>query len=585
MTSGILSKEQFLAVETIVKATETKLQEDENESEWYPQHPHQCLLLQAVAGSGKSSTLLAMTNALQRNWTKERNSVDVEKRRILLLAFNSHMAINLRTRILAEKNEDEGNSIVATDVFTLHSYGLHLLRSVRDPEPVVNPNKMYKIACSLLQRPAGISLDEWQDIKKQVDAIRHRGDVLDLEITPRPMLLHVAILHDMLLDRKGLDQEDQIYHCLASENELTKRQVYDVVLVDEGQDLNPSSMVFLKRCVLHPRSILCVVGDSRQAIYAFRGAMPNSMMEIQQNFHPHRMYLTTTFRCPRRVAFLASHLNPLTQYTHLLLYTISGCTDAIRAAVDAPVGEIRFFKDRAFTVECISSGSSSSVAVLARTNMILLNLLSVMFRMDTWRVAVADRCRLKWMTPVIHNQLLLLRQIFSDVEEHTSLESMHAEILQTHVCGGTDVCPFDRTIIRIIEIGRELDGSSCTIIASAWFTFLSNVVAGADGGTECADVVLSTVHSAKGQEYKHVIILDYDLFGSLGFRHDDEEQKQQESNLLYIAITRSTDTLTLVHSTSNQINENETKKKKRKRSTMSLIPEEIIRYSQQMWSG
>jgi superfamily I DNA/RNA helicase len=237
LTTTLLSEEQQRSVEMIVEAAKIQEKEEDcntqtTQGNWVPRRPQQCLLMQAVAGSGKSSTLLAMTRALQ----------DGEgSKRVLLLAFNTQMAATLKARV----KENNSSTTTELDVFTLHSYGLHLLRRGGDPPPEVEPNKMYRIACALLQR-RGLALDDWHDIRGKVDSIRHRGDVIDFEREPRPMALHLSILHEMLQERANIDQEEQIYHCLAFDIRLDWRQPYDVVLVDEAQDLNMSSILFFE---------------------------------------------------------------------------------------------------------------------------------------------------------------------------------------------------------------------------------------------------------------------------------------------------------------------------------------------------
>jgi ATP-dependent DNA helicase RecQ len=53
-------------------------------------------------------------------------------------------------------------------------------------------------------------------------------------------------------------------------------------------------------------------------------------------------------------------------------------------------------------------------------------------------------------------------------------------------------------------------------------------------------VFLSTIHAAKGMEFTHVIILDGDWRAADGRRSAEEERR-----LLYIAMTRARETLTL----------------------------------------
>lgn len=53
--------------------------------------------------------------------------------------------------------------------------------------------------------------------------------------------------------------------------------------------------------------------------------------------------------------------------------------------------------------------------------------------------------------------------------------------------------------------------------------------------------MLATLHSSKGLEYPHVLLLGYNLLG-----HADPDGLSQDRNLLYIGITRAQRVLTFV---------------------------------------
>ena len=61
------------------------------------------------------------------------------------------------------------------------------------------------------------------------------------------------------------------------------RSTYRHVLVDEYQDVNRASGLFLKE-IAGAGAGLWVVGDSRQAIYRFRGAAPTNMQRFSEDF-------------------------------------------------------------------------------------------------------------------------------------------------------------------------------------------------------------------------------------------------------------------------------------------------------------
>ena len=63
----------------------------------------------------------------------------------------------------------------------------------------------------------------------------------------------------------------------------TLQSTYRHVLVDEYQDVNRASGLFLKE-VAGAGAGLWVVGDTRQAIYRFRGAAPTNMQRFAEDF-------------------------------------------------------------------------------------------------------------------------------------------------------------------------------------------------------------------------------------------------------------------------------------------------------------
>lgn len=101
------------------------------------------------------------------------------------------------------------------------------------------------------------------------------------------------------------------------------RPKYDLVVIDEAQDMNASQlMLAMKVCKRGGR--IAVVGDDRQAIYGFRGADSNSIDRLKGELVAHELGLTITYRCPKLVVDMAKAIVPDYQ-----------------AAPEAPLGSIR----------------------------------------------------------------------------------------------------------------------------------------------------------------------------------------------------------------------------------------------------
>ena len=88
-----------------------------------------------------------------------------------------------------------------------------------------------------------------------------------------------GILHDgVALALEGLyDYTDMIYAPLAAD--LSPTQRFDMVCVDEAQDLSPVQLSFILRLPC-PNGRLLFVGDPKQAIYRFAGAEPRALYSV-----------------------------------------------------------------------------------------------------------------------------------------------------------------------------------------------------------------------------------------------------------------------------------------------------------------
>lgn len=112
-------------------------------------------------------------------------------------------------------------------------------------------------------------------------------------------LAREVVERDIALARAGIISfDDQIYCSALLGGKFPK---YPVVFVDESQDLSPLNHRMLAES-MRPDTKLVAVGDSRQAIYAWRGADGNSMEKVatlRQDWT--NLPLNITFRCPKRV--------------------------------------------------------------------------------------------------------------------------------------------------------------------------------------------------------------------------------------------------------------------------------------------
>ena len=110
---------------------------------------------------------------------------------------------------------------------------------------------------------------------------------------------------------RKLDQIDfnDMIHCAADYVENGKyRSPYKYILIDEFQDISPARARLIKALVRQsPDNRLFAVGDDWQAISRYAGSDISIIRDFGNHFGDHeQLRLETTFRCPDRLAALAT---------------------------------------------------------------------------------------------------------------------------------------------------------------------------------------------------------------------------------------------------------------------------------------
>ncbi|MDE0529138.1 MAG: UvrD-helicase domain-containing protein [Truepera sp.] len=120
-----------------------------------------------------------------------------------------------------------------------------------------------------------------------------------------------------LISNATFTLEDQKYvACLDEMEKLEERNIlsgaarYDHVLVDEFQDINPLDLRLIKAIVERNRATLTIAGDDDQAIFEWRGATPEYILEPERYFDtPFETHtLGVNYRSPANIVELSQRL-------------------------------------------------------------------------------------------------------------------------------------------------------------------------------------------------------------------------------------------------------------------------------------
>ena len=283
------------------------------------EHGEGPLLILAGAGTGKTGVL---THRIAYLLDKQ----VVKPSQVMAVTFARKAAVEMAARLETLLSDPAMTREIR--IGTFHSLSGSFLR--QSTHTAVKPELLSEagqtdIIKEILKKHS-LSGPDWQPI----DIIRKislaKGRLLspdDLTVDNDDQLARVYHLYQQILAKDQLlDFDDliskQVFHWEAESELLARHQaLFSVVLVDEFQDVNEAQYRWLLLLTESHRN-LCVVGDTDQSIYSFRGSNLKIFHRFQQDFPEARVVkLEQNFRSSQRIleaaaAVISNNGNPLT---------------------------------------------------------------------------------------------------------------------------------------------------------------------------------------------------------------------------------------------------------------------------------
>ena len=442
------------------------------------------LLVQAVAGSGKTTTI---AQACQYTTAS----------RPIYAAFNKAIAEQFAAKIPSHARSSTLNGLGHRIVQKAYRRATHdrwkLWNLARKQTQIPDWVSAIVSAVSFAQNCAiGIpgydepSIEYFTQVLQNSTKLLHPSDIPQL--ANKAFKVFQASLHcDSIFDFN-----DQVYQPIfLGENPY---QGHDLIFVDETQDLAPINQAGL--FLAHKAgSRIIAVGDRAQAIYAWRGADDNSMDTLQSAFDMKELPLSITYRCPQSVVALAK------QY----------CS-AIEARQDAPEGQVR----NIINLPSPEAYPQDSL-ILCRNN-------APLFATALQFVRASVPCQL--LTTIGQELLQLINRLDGDTNREAllSLDKWRDEMLALMEIGDPQATNVHERYNCIKPFFDNLTGYKSDTLAQ-----IRHLLDNTSG------VRISTIHKAKGLEASNVYFEQPELLGNEG----------QELNLFYVAVTRSSENLSL----------------------------------------
>ncbi|GEN23697.1 ATP-dependent DNA helicase Rep [Halomonas cupida] len=248
-----------------------------------------CLVL-AGAGSGKTSVITTKIAYLIQE-------CGMSARRIAAVTFTNKAAREMKERVSSMLKGREGHGLT---VSTFHTLGLNIIRGelkalgYKPGFSLFDPEDAKALLRDLMNKDAQVEADQINQVQAAISNWKN-----DL-VLPGQALSHASSEDEQYAARvyeayvrhlkayNAVDFDDLILLpvVLLRDNpealERWRRKIH-YMLVDEYQDTNISQYM-LVRMLMAERQTFTVVGDDDQSIYAWRGARPENLVTLGEDF-------------------------------------------------------------------------------------------------------------------------------------------------------------------------------------------------------------------------------------------------------------------------------------------------------------
>ncbi len=313
----------------------TQLNAEQQKAVQYISSP---LLVLAGAGSGKTSVITRKIAYLIE-------TCDLKAQHIAALTFTNKAAREMKERVAKLVSGPRAKGLT---VSTFHNLGLNIIRrehvalGYKNGLSIFDSADSYSLIKEIALQELTVDNDLLTYFQNTISNWKNQLVVPEKAISSATNDLEVASAHLYLRYNQSLkaynavDFDDLILlptQLFSSNPNILEKwqQKIRYLLVDEYQDTNNSQYLLVKQLV-GVRGALTVVGDDDQSIYAWRGARPENLFQLQKDYPQLKVVkLEQNYRSTSRILRAANHL--IDNNTHVFekkLWSDLGYGDPIR---------------------------------------------------------------------------------------------------------------------------------------------------------------------------------------------------------------------------------------------------------------
>ncbi len=482
------------------------------------------LIVRALAGTGKTTTIKAGVNALWYQPMK-RGFVPTEEQQAIISHLKQNKWIS---RIHMTSFSTDAAEQLATgipkEVTTSSTYGLGLQQAKLHGMAKSVDRGDWKYSRILDAKMKAYADEKWTgsrmdmlsvcakarlELYRQMtsDQLESLADHYGVEIPWNKMDLFLEVVNHML--KVGLEQCDEfdytdmvwipVMKCILGKQ-------FDMLFVDEFQDMGKAQQEICYRTA----RLICAIGDTNQAIYGFIGADAKATDSFKAALSKtlagvDELPLTYTRRCPKSVVARVNHIVP-----------------ELKALPEAPEGSVTLTD----TYKVDPKGFQETDMVICPTNAPLVSLLFKLQKMG--KKAFIRK------SDIIDSMIRYAKSHDKGIEElRTSIQRMLDQVSEKKTKKARN--QYDKYCC-LAEIAAECHTVN-DVIKTIHNMFPKDGTAGS--------MRMCTVHRSKGLEAPRVIFWEWDRCGQYA---ELPWEIQQARNLEYVGCTRAMKDLVLARS-------------------------------------
>jgi len=459
------------------------------------------LVVQAVAGSGKSTTLAWLAQKQQD---------------FKIVSFSRFSVADLRSKLPEESQKQ---------VVTYNSLGYSGIRKAfpkvkldedkldKHIKPYLTSNETYLAypIKQLVNAIKNLAIRDWNNDKTLLDiATEYDFNLYDEKSyasRERIFQLVPKIMESTLNDTDTVDFTDQLAMPYFLNLPLPQ---YGIVMADEFQDTNIVQRHLIEKS-LGRNSVLIGVGDKHQSIFGWRQANRHAMDDMVDVFNAETLPLSISYRCPQAIMGYVNEKFPYIQFS------------VPKTNREGSIQDV--------SLDDALQNVTQNDMVICRVNAELVSAAFALIRLgkpayiqgrDIGKRLITVIKQMK--APDVPSLLLKLNKYQERMtERYTAIGKLNKiNALNDEVSTIKIFCEMADTTDGVMDIINRLYADESV-----------------------GRITLSTVHRAKGLQANDVYILRPDLIPHPKAR--GEEQKVEEQNVHYVAVTRTKNNLYFVH--------------------------------------